>query len=187
MQKFVLWFGGYEYLADIFDLATFSLYLIVAFFVFKVHSVFVLRFLNHRFIEERRKRVALHGSAKDHSTGKKILAVTMGPIIEEIGFRGPVLWFVLKEEYATAFWACIISAVLFSLVHLVSREKYEDGTKLFMPKVVLVNAAFGGVLFGLTTIATGSLWPAILAHTIWNNYIVFVYPRLNKKEVAQAV
>ena len=98
--------------------------------------------------------------ASEHFTLLKALiyfAVCV-PIIEELLFRGFVLD-LASEAYG--FWtAIIISSVLFGLVHL---NPYG-----------ILNAFFGGLIYGYVRIRTNSLLPSIFLHSIWNAHTVIL-------------
>jgi uncharacterized protein len=83
-----------------------------------------------------------------------VASVTVGaPVCEEFFFRG-VFFQGLRAHGGPAMRAVVFSAVVFSAFHL-------DPVGFFA-RVEL------GVLFGWLLVRTGSLWPAILAHTANN-------------------
>jgi membrane protease YdiL (CAAX protease family) len=86
-----------------------------------------------------------------------IVAVTVGPMIEELLFRG-VLLSALMRRMSTAF-SVAICVVLFGAVHLagLAFQWYA------LPNLMLLAA----VLCWLR-LKSGSLWPAILAHGLYN-------------------
>jgi membrane protease YdiL (CAAX protease family) len=80
------------------------------------------------------------------------------PIIEELVFRGFVLD-VASEAYGK--WGAIfISALLFSIIHI--------------EPVAVINAFFGGIIYGYVRIRTDSLWPTIFLHSIWNAHLYVI-------------
>jgi len=80
------------------------------------------------------------------------------PIVEEVVFRGFVLD-VASERYGDWF-AIFISALLFALVHLEA--------------VSVINAFIGGLIYGYIRIRTGSLWPSIILHFLWNTHLYLI-------------
>ena len=84
--------------------------------------------------------------------------VIAAPVVEEILFRGYVLDAIREIHGDTV--AVLGSAVLFGLLH-------------FEPYVVGM-AAIGGVIYGWVRIKTGSLWPSIVSHMVWN-FLAFLY------------
>lgn len=77
------------------------------------------------------------------------------PVVEEVVFRGFVLD-VASERYSDWF-AIFISALLFALVHIEA--------------VSVINAFIGGLIYGYVRIRTGSLWPSIILHFLWNTHL----------------
>lgn len=82
-----------------------------------------------------------------------ILAMSIGPLVEEIVFRGMLLGSLLKREMAP--WlAVLISALAFSAFH-------------FEPKRILILLVAGLVLAGVR-IRTGSTGASAIAHAVNN-------------------
>ncbi|MEN8150010.1 MAG: ABC transporter permease subunit/CPBP intramembrane protease [Planctomycetota bacterium] len=79
------------------------------------------------------------------------------PVVEELFFRGFVLSAFRKR--ARPWVAVLVTALLFALFHL-------EPTKLLTTGLI-------GIWLGYVCVATGSVWPAILAHLI-NNSILFL-------------
>jgi uncharacterized protein len=86
-----------------------------------------------------------------------IVAVTVGPMIEELMFRG-VLFSALLRRMSTAM-SIAVCAVLFGAVHLAGL----DFQWYALPNLILLAA----VLCWLR-LKSGSLWPSILAHGVFN-------------------
>ena len=84
--------------------------------------------------------------------------VIAAPVVEEILFRGYILDAIRKIHGDTV--AILGSAGLFGLIHL---EPYVVGM-----------ASIGGVIYGWVRIKTGSLWPSIVSHMVWN-FTAFLY------------
>lgn len=84
--------------------------------------------------------------------------VIIAPIAEELMFRGYVLESIRKMH---GDWvAVVISALIFGLVHF---EPYTIGL-----------AAIGGLIYGYIRVRTGSLWPSIIGHMLWNGIALVV-------------
>ena len=80
------------------------------------------------------------------------------PIVEELVFRGFVLD-VASEAYGK--WGAIfISAFLFAIIHI--------------DAISVINAFFGGIIYGYVRIRTDSLWPTIFLHSIWNAHLYVI-------------
>ena len=88
-----------------------------------------------------------------------LLAVAV-PIIEELLFRGLILD-SLSESYGS--WASIfISSVIFAILHISSGH------------LSILNAFWGGMIYGYVRMRTNSLWPSIFLHSMWNGHIVLL-------------
>lgn len=98
-----------------------------------------------------------------------IFPIIFAPIFEEFIFRGPIL---LLIQYNQVMWSLIVSLILgaiFGIAHKYeSLGYYNDGTKSYYCNTDLLSIAFGGLSYGLITIIGTSLWPAIIAHGLWN-------------------
>lgn len=81
-----------------------------------------------------------------------IATVLVAPVVEEVIFRGLIL---SRLHRAMPGWlAVVISALLFGLCH---------------GQIVWICYAFAlGLVFGLMTLRSGSLWPSLLAHIFFN-------------------
>ena len=87
-----------------------------------------------------------------------ISTVIIAPIAEELMFRGYLLDSIRKMHGDRV--AVVISAIIFGLVHF---EPYTIGM-----------AAIGGLVYGYIRVRTGSLWPSIVGHMIWNGFALIV-------------
>jgi len=86
-----------------------------------------------------------------------IVAVTVGPMIEELLFRG-VLLSTLMHRFSTR-WSVVICSTLFGVVHLGGL----DFQWYAIPNLILLAA----VLCWLR-LKSASLWPAVIAHGVYN-------------------
>ncbi|WP_199100864.1 CPBP family intramembrane glutamic endopeptidase [Dyella sp. ASV21] len=91
-----------------------------------------------------------------------LLVVTLGPLVEELLFRGVLLSAVAR--YVGSGWSVLITAALFAVVHL------PDLAFLWY---ALPNLAVLGLLLGWLRVQSGSIWPAVLAHGM-NNLLAVV-------------
>ena len=86
------------------------------------------------------------------------------PLVEEMIFRGYVLD-SLRSNYSD-FYAILWSGILFGLLHwdplFGFYDLYQTGA-----------ATIGGFVYGWLRIRTGSLWPSIFCHSLWNGTIFF--------------
>ncbi|MBN8191953.1 CPBP family intramembrane metalloprotease [Bacillus sp. NTK074B] len=80
------------------------------------------------------------------------------PISEEIVFRGILLTLLLR--IIKPFWAITITSLLFGLVH---------------PSEIWVFTVLAGFLLTLTTYKTKSILPAMVAHSLWNLYMLQLF------------
>ena len=87
-----------------------------------------------------------------------ISTVIAAPVIEEIMFRGYVLDAIRKIHGDVV--SVLGSAVIFGILHI---DPYVAGM-----------AAVGGIIYGWIRIKTGSLWPSLISHVIWNGIFFYV-------------
>jgi len=78
------------------------------------------------------------------------------PIIEELLFRGLVQ--DLFGEIYSKWIAIFFTAAIFGLIHL--------------NPFSVINAFWGGMVYGYVRYETGSLWPSIFLHSMWNLHII---------------
>ena len=93
-----------------------------------------------------------------------ICVILIGPIAEEIIFRGFILNVLSRHN---AWFAVIVSAFMFALYHC----NIEQG----------VSAFILGTFLGITVIKTGSIWISSLLHII-NNLTAFLFLLLPSQE-----
>ena len=84
----------------------------------------------------------------------ELLAVALvGPVCEEIFFRGAVLSALRRTTLPT--WLCVaLQAAVFGLIH---------GVPLQMGYAALI-----GLVLGFLTVSTGSVWPGAIVHAVFN-------------------
>lgn len=98
----------------------------------------------------------------------RVLLVTavigLGPLVEELLFRGVLLSALLGR--LPVGWSVVISALLFSIVHLPSMQWQWYA----LPDLALLALGLAWL-----RLRSGSLWPAILAHGVNNLLAVMVW------------
>jgi hypothetical protein len=83
--------------------------------------------------------------------------ISIGPIVEELLFRGVLLSALLQK--CRAGWAITISAAVFALVHLPGLEYQWFG----LPDLLLLAWALAWL-----RLRSGSIWPSVAAHALNN-------------------
>jgi len=103
-----------------------------------------------------------------HSWVKTILVISVGPLAEEILFRG---FFLRKLEVELGQWqANLWTSVLFVSTHM---PNWLYTGKSFPEILILAVGVFAvSLLLGYVVQSTQSLWPGILVHML-NNVIAF--------------
>ena len=89
-----------------------------------------------------------------------ILALTVSiftPFAEEFLFRGFILTMLLKR------YSPIVSIVISSFIFSIAHEP-----------IAMALAFGGGCLYGWLRVKTGSIYPSMIAHAIWNGFITLV-------------
>jgi len=89
-----------------------------------------------------------------------ILALTVSvftPFAEEFLFRGFILTMLLKRYNPIV--SIVISSFIFSIAH---------------EPIAMALAFGGGCLYGWLQIKTGSIYPSMIAHALWNSFITLV-------------
>lgn len=92
-----------------------------------------------------------------------LFIVVIGPLLEEIFFRGYVMRAILQRFGRVA--AVAGSAVIFAVPHILGITTGFLG--------LVVPLFFGGVVLALVYYYTGSLWSAFIAH-MFNNLVAFL-------------
>jgi len=104
------------------------------------------------------------------------LRIFFVPIYEEIIFRGLILYFI--THYSTAHFAVIISSLLFGLWHLKNyrlQPKWASAYQIFYAGFII------GPILAMITIITGTLYMAILIHSL-NNLLSPVFTSILNRE-----
>ncbi|MBI2065052.1 MAG: CPBP family intramembrane metalloprotease [Candidatus Yanofskybacteria bacterium] len=191
MWEYLEWLNGFEYLYLPSQTAI-LFYLLLAICFYGLRVIVVLKFIYLRWVAEESAKREIHGSKREWSLLTKILfyamAILVAPLVEEIAFRGPILWFVLGSQYIYAFSACIILSFIFMVCHMIEpRGKYKDGTRIRYAGSALYSTGIGGVFYGLIVVISGSIWPSIFLHMLWNSNILFIIlgeERINRYALA---
>lgn len=102
-----------------------------------------------------------------------ILSIALiGPILEELLFRGAIEGHLLKKGWAPK-WAILVSALIFGLIH---------GNPAQIPFAFLI-----GLLFGWLYYRTGSVIPGIVGHIINNSFAVLMLANATKEEMNETM
>ena len=96
----------------------------------------------------------LHAS----SWRETVEVAVLTPISEEIIFRGILLTALLK--FVKPLWAVGITSILFGLIH---------------PSEIWLFTVLAGFLLTMTAYKTKSILPAMVAHSLWNLYMVQLF------------
>ena len=83
----------------------------------------------------------------------------LAPIAEELMFRGYILESIKKLHGDVV--AVFASSILFGIAH-------------FPDPFTIGMATIGGVIYGFVKVKTGSLWPSLVSHLIWNSIALSV-------------
>ena len=107
----------------------------------------------------------------DDSNGFKILffAAILAPLIEELIFRGPLVYFIQPRAFKIAFY---VIGIIFAYVHIFNFE-ITTNVILFSPLLVAPQF-FIGLIFGFIRIRFGLIW-SILLHSIYNGILVSLF------------
>ena len=83
-----------------------------------------------------------------------VLAMAVAPgVCEELAFRGFILSGFLRSARLSV--AIVLSSIAFGVAHMVPQQVF--------------NAALLGLVLGLIAVRSGSLWPGVLFHVIYNS------------------
>ena len=91
------------------------------------------------------------------------------PIVEELFFRGYLLD-KLRNQYSD-FFSALVTSILFGIIHWSPYIDYLEGSLDFSR---VGTTMFGGFLYACLRIKTGSIWPSIICHSLWNGTIFFL-------------
>lgn len=105
-----------------------------------------------------------------------LMAVVVAPVIEEILFRGPLIWFRNKKYFK---YCLYVSVLLFAAVHItnytMTREVFYIAPLLVAPQLIL------GIFLGYVRVKLGLRW-SIFLHAMYNGVLItpiFLYRFLN--------
>lgn len=104
----------------------------------------------------------------DVPVGLAVLGITAAAVGEEVIFRGFGLMVWQLRTYPTEpKWRTVSTVVGLGLGFVLSTAAFGLSHSGYGPWNVVLMVPFGAVLF-VMTILTRALWPAIVAHTVWN-------------------
>lgn len=123
--------------------------------------IFIVEAVYFRFISEANTQADFQAAANGGLAGMLLLLLTsavLGPIGEELVFRGVVQ--SALEKYGS--WVAVLgSSLMFAAVH--------------GPSVIFVDAFVMGLFFGAMFSLSGSIWPAVTLHVIYNGLNLIYY------------
>lgn len=126
--------------------------------------IFVVEAVYFHFITEPNTQGDFEAAAKGGLISMLTLLFTsavLGPIGEELVFRGVVA--SALDRYGA--WIAVVgSAALFAIIH--------------GPSVILVDAFVVGLMLGVVFRQSGSIWPAIVLHIVYNGLNLIYYSTL---------
>tara|TARA_R110000868_G_scaffold4211_13_gene26665 strand:+ start:69703 stop:70260 length:558 start_codon:yes stop_codon:yes gene_type:complete len=108
-----------------------------------------------------------------------LLAVILAPIVEELLFRGPLVFFKHSRFFKYLFY---LSALLFGAVHLSNFESFTGF--LWLAPVLVAPQVFAGFFLGFTRVKLGLGW-SILLHASHNG--ILLAPLLLAKLIGVAI
>ena len=97
-----------------------------------------------------------------------LLASVMAPVIEELIFRGPLIFFKNSKVFKFAFYGF---ALLFGYVHI-SNFEISTNVLLFSP-ILVAPQIYLGLVLGYIRVRFGLLW-SILMHAVYNGILVSI-------------
>jgi len=93
-------------------------------------------------------------------------AVILAPLIEELIFRGPMVYFRNKSYFNYAFY---ILTIIFGFVHL---SNFEINTNVLLLSPILVAPQISaGIFLGFIRVRLGLIW-AIVLHSLYNLVLI---------------
>ncbi|MFQ6548118.1 lysostaphin resistance A-like protein [Aestuariibius sp. 2305UL40-4] len=95
--------------------------------------------------------------------GRVLIFVVLVGIFEEVLFRGIV--FHAIERVGGPVVALFLSSLLFGAMHYVN---WMSGQPLGATTIQVLHAAGGGFLYGALMLRTGSIWPSVILHALWD-------------------
>lgn len=104
--------------------------------------------------------------------GVLLAPIVIGPIVEELFFRGLVLRSVERRtdrgigHVASASLAVVISAMVFALLHVAQATTVSEAWRVGAGSLVL------GLATGAATVLTGRLGAAIVGHMVFNGVLI---------------
>ncbi|WP_072775795.1 CPBP family intramembrane glutamic endopeptidase [Marivita hallyeonensis] len=108
------------------------------------------------------------------------VALVVG-FFEELLFRGVLLHGLRSKMPAIP--AVLVAALVFGAFHFVN---WVSGQPLDVTILQVISAAGGGVLYGALVLWTGSLWPSIVMHGLWDAGVTLNQTMLKTRESAGA-
>jgi membrane protease YdiL (CAAX protease family) len=95
-----------------------------------------------------------------------LLAVVMAPVLEELLFRAPLVYFKKSQLFKYAYYT---SAILFGLVHLTNFEAFTS--YYWLTPILVAPQVVAGFFLGYTRVKLGLGW-SILLHACHNGILI---------------
>jgi len=92
--------------------------------------------------------------------------VIAAPLVEELFFRGYLLD-KIRTQHSDSF-SIIVTGLFFGLIHWSPYSYFWHDLGDFSP---ILFTGIGGILYAWLRIKTGSIWPSIFCHSIWNLFV----------------
>ena len=95
-----------------------------------------------------------------------LIALVLPALLEELVFRGPLIW-VLEKRGRVPIWMVLISLAAFVGWHPVNAFTLmpQAASTFLDPRFIFITALFGAAVT-ILALRTRSLWPAIVLHWI---------------------
>ena len=152
-------------------------FLLIAFVLLVIRWLLFLRFFYLPLFSLREAHEVVHGVPNESAPNIILfwlLCIVIDPPIEELIYRGPILFYIMKGEIALTVAIVFLSAIVFALNHRFNRTTYADKTRVTCEWPAIWNIFIGGVLYGFLTMISVSLWSSIFLHILWNASTIVV-------------
>ncbi|MDO8523434.1 MAG: CPBP family intramembrane metalloprotease [bacterium] len=157
---------------------------VVTLFILVIRWIVFLKYFYLPALEIFDNLESRYGVEVDNSTVyDQVYGMVIGPPIEELIFRSPILYLVLQEKIWLSILIAIIIAFVFGVGHRTNKIEFSNGTKIPCCRVGIWSACVGGLFYGLIVIVTCSLWPAIFLHILWNFSVLILEPLIGQNRL----
>jgi len=98
-----------------------------------------------------------------------LATIALVGLFEELLFRG--ILFQGSEKVSGPITALVLSSVALGLMHHVN---WVEGPPLDDTTVQVFHAMTGGFLYGALMLMTGSIWPGVILHAVWDGMVSMI-------------